>query len=266
MLLNTGKVEQIDLTAPFQLLVFSLVVFVVIFIRYLIVAGGYHYLLYSLVRKRIAHRILDRRPWPKKQFAREIYWSTGSALVFTVFGVGLFALWRNGYTAIYASLDAYPLWYFFGSIFLALFIQDAYYYWLHRWMHRPGVYKYLHKVHHNSVHTSVFTSFSFHPAETVLQALILPLIIVVLPLHVYAILILLTLMTLSAVINHAGVEVYPSGKLGHGLSSWLIGATHHDQHHRKFTVNYGLYFTFWDRWMGTEAPARRIQQADRERE
>lgn len=240
---------QLDFSTPSQVIVFALVIFLVIFIRYLVVAGAYHYVLYSLLRSRIWHRILDRTPWPKKQLVREIYWSTLSAGIFTLFGVGLFALWRNGYTAIYTTLDAYPLWYFFVSIFLALFIQDTYYYWLHRWMHRPAVYRYLHKVHHTSVHTSVFTSFSFHPSETILQALVLPLIVLFLPLHVYALGAILTLMTLSAVINHAGVEVYPNGKWG----DWVIGATHHDRHHRKFTANYGLYFTWWDRWMGTEA-------------
>ena len=246
--------ETVNLLDPISLLVFSIVLFLIIFIRYLVIAGSYHYIFYSLFRKSFKHRILDTSPFKKKQLLKEIYWSALSGFIFTFFGVGMFFLWYFGLTAIYTAIDTYPLWYLPLSIFFALFIQDTYYYWLHRWMHLPKVYRYLHLVHHKSVHTSVFTSFSFHPTETVLQALILPVIIMVLPLHVYAILFILVLMTLSAVINHAGVEVYPNGKVGTWLTKWIIGASHHDQHHRKFNSNFGLYFTFWDRWMGTESP------------
>lgn len=236
-----------------QVLILFVIMFVVIFMRYLLLAGGYHYLFYKLLRKRVAHRILTDRRLPRKQLLREIYWSGISALVFAGIGLGLYGLWSTGYTRIYTSSSAYPLWYLGISIPLVLFIQDTYYYWLHRWMHLPRIYRLVHKVHHDSIHTSVFTSFSFHPLETILQALAIPLIVMVVPIHLYALLFILLLMTFSAVINHAGVEVYPSGKLGQRISQLIIGATHHDLHHRKFRANYGLYFTFWDRWMGTEA-------------
>ena len=158
-----------------------------------------------------------------------------------------------GFTAIYLDINAYPLWYLPIGVFITLFIQDTYYYWIHRWMHKPSVYRYIHKIHHKSVHTSVFTAFSFHPFETVLQAVILPLIVLFIPLHFYAFLFTLLIMTISATINHAGVEIYPSGKYGKWIGKWIIGATHHDKHHRKFNYNFGLYFTFWDKWMGTES-------------
>lgn len=31
-----------------------------------------------------------------------------------------------------------------------------------------------------------------------------------------------------------------------------VHKTHHNMHHEKFNGNYGLYFTFWDKWMKTE--------------
>lgn len=110
----------------------------------------------------------------------------------------------------------------------------------------------MHLIHHKSIHTSVLTSFSFHPLETIFQAAFLPIVIVILPIHIYALLFVLLIMTISATINHAGVEIYPSGKFGKWFQKWFIGATHHDNHHRKFNYNYGLYFTFWDRLMKTE--------------
>lgn len=233
-------------------LLLTFVLFLIIVLRYFIISGAYYYTTYVLFKKWLGSRILDKSHIAKSQIRSEIYYSVLSAIIFAVFGIGTYWLWYKGYTAVYEDLNAYPIWYLPISVFLVLFIQDTYYYWIHRWMHWPVVYRYFHKVHHNSVHTSVWTSFSFHPLETLLQAVILPLIVLWLPLHTYAILVILIIMTISATINHAGVEVYPKGKYGNWFGQLIIGATHHDVHHRKFLCNYGLYFTFWDRWMRTE--------------
>ncbi|WP_297793010.1 sterol desaturase family protein [uncultured Eudoraea sp.] len=246
--------EKIDFLDFKAVLVLTVLLFVIIFIRFLIVSGLYHYIFFFLFRKKFDNRILDHTPLKKKQLFKELYWSAISGLIFAIFGIFIYALWSNGKTVIYDDINAYPIWYIPLSVFLALFIQDTYYYWIHRWMHIPIVYKYFHRIHHKSVHTSVLTAFSFHPLETVLQAIILPLIVVFLPMHYYALLFMLLIMTISATINHAGVEIYPSGKYGSSFGKWVIGATHHDQHHRKFRCNFGLYFTFWDKLMGTESP------------
>lgn len=55
-------------------------------------------------------------------------------------------------------------------------------------------------------------------------------------------------------INHLNTELYPRDFNRHWLGRWLIGATHHSLHHTQFRFNYGLYFTFWDKWMRTESP------------
>ena len=61
-------------------------------------------------------------------------------------------------------------------------------------------------------------------------------------------------MTLSATINHAGIEIFPASWSKKPILRGLIGATHHDVHHKQARYNFGLYFTFWDKWMGTESP------------
>ena len=233
-------------------IIFTAVLFVIIVVRYFIFSGAYYYTTFVLLKKWMRSRILDKRPVENKQIRYEIYYSIISAVIFAFFGVGTYWLWLEGKTAVYEDIAQYPLWYVPLSIMLVLFIQDTYYYWIHRWMHIPKIYKYFHKVHHNSVHTSVWTSFSFHPLETILQAIILPIIIIFLPLHTYAILAILLIMTISATINHAGVEIYPNGRYSRWFGKLVIGATHHDVHHRRFLCNYGLYFTIWDRLMGTE--------------
>jgi sterol desaturase/sphingolipid hydroxylase (fatty acid hydroxylase superfamily) len=161
--------------------------------------------------------------------------------------------WQRGYTSIYVEWNDYPIWYIPLSFIGALFVHETYYYWVHRWLHHPSIYRYVHKVHHDSISTSVWTSFSFHPLESILQAIIIPLMVLIVPMHLAVLLTLLFIMTISAIINHAGVEIFPNSWLNNPVMKMFIGSTHHDLHHRRFTKNYGLYFTFWDRWMGTES-------------
>jgi len=115
-------------------------------------------------------------------------------------------------------------------------------------------YLIFHKTHHNSNTTSAWTAFSFHPVEGLLQAIILPIILFILPMHPFVLLLHLTLMTFSSVINHLEIETYPANFHKHIIGKWIIGATHHSLHHKQFRYNYGLYFTFFDKWFKTESP------------
>jgi lathosterol oxidase len=35
------------------------------------------------------------------------------------------------------------------------------------------------------------------------------------------------------------------------VGKWINTSVNHNQHHQFFKGNYGLYFLWWDRWMGT---------------
>jgi sterol desaturase/sphingolipid hydroxylase (fatty acid hydroxylase superfamily) len=184
--------------------------------------------------------------------AREIGWALLSSLIFAAITMIMIVGWQTGAIRIYLEWTEYPVWYLPLSVLFLLMLHEAYYYWLHRWMHKPSVYRYVHKVHHDSIHTSVFTSFSFHPLESFLQAIFLPLVLLIVPVHLYIFIGILVFMTVSATVNHAGVEVYLSGRLGRWMGKWLVGSTHHHVHHTRFRYNFGLYFTFWDKLMKTE--------------
>ena len=227
----------------------ALILFLVVFLRYLLVSGAYHYVFFVLFRRRLGKRILNPDPKQRRQLWMEVRRSALTSALFGVSGAAMIVCWQRGYTKIYTDWSDYPLWWVPLSALVALFLHETYYYWLHRWMHLPKVYRLVHKWHHDSIETSSLTSFSFHPLESVLQAIVVPLLVLFLPLHIYVVLFLLIVMTFSATINHGSVEVY-----SHPLfAKYIIGATHHDLHHKKFLTNYGLYFTFWDRWMGTES-------------
>ena len=235
-----------------------LALFVVVFLRYVVFSGGYHYLLRQLLRERLRHRLLHEGGYARTQVQREIGRSAIVSLIFAAFGILVLYLWQAGHTRLYLSIASLrELFWLVAGPAAFLLLQETYYYWVHRWMHRPGIYERVHRWHHESIETTAWTAFSFHPLEAILQAAFLPLAVLLIPMHAFAFLTLLAVMTLSATINHAGIEVFPARWGEIPLLRGLIGATHHDVHHRQARYNFGLYFTFWDKWMGTESPGFR---------
>lgn len=243
-----------DFSQPLWFLLSALVVFVVVIGRYFLVAGLFHLLFYFWFPQRWAQRKISSRRYSKGQFKKEIKWSTVTASIFGLAGALTLLLWQKGFTRVYTDGEAYAWWWMPVSLVLAMLLHETYYYWLHRWMHQPRIFGLVHKVHHDSNITSPWTAFSFHPLEGLLQAIFLPVLLLFLPMHLYVLVVYLTVMTLSSVVNHLDIEIYPKKFHTHFLGRWLIGATHHALHHRQFKFNYGLYFTFWDKWKKTESP------------
>ncbi|UFH56311.1 sterol desaturase family protein [Spirosoma sp. KNUC1025] len=232
----------------------ALLFFLAIFGRYVLFSLGFWWLFKVSMKDQFADRTVQTRPRKPGQNLREIGWSVVTSLIFTAIALGVILAYQHGYTRIYNHVSDYPLLWYPASIVLVMLIHETYYYWLHRWMHRPGVYQLVHKTHHDSLTTSPWTAFSFHPIESTLQAIVIPALTFVLPLHISAVGLILIIMTMSGAINHLNTEIYPRDFDRHWLGRWLIGATHHSLHHTQFRFNYGLYFTFWDKWMNTESP------------
>lgn len=242
------------LSNPLVFLAVTLGMFLVIVLRYILVAGLFHLWFYMVKKDDWINRRLGRKRVKREQFYKEIKWSFVTSLIFAVAGAFTALCWQKGYTRLYLDINNYPLWYLPVSLIVSMLIHETYYYWLHRWMHRPKVFKVLHKTHHDSSTTSAWTAFSFHPLEAMFQAIILPIAIILIPINTYVLLIQLTIMTFSSVINHLEIETYPANFHRHFIGKWLIGATHHSLHHKQFKYNFGLYFTFWDKWINTESP------------
>ena len=228
--------------------------FLGIFGRYALIAFLFHYLFRIKFKSQFALREVNIRPRKPRQDWQEISHSLITSVIFAIAAAAIMLAWQRGYTKMYSDWRAYsPIWLVL-SVVIVLVVHETYYYWLHRWMHHPSVYKIVHKAHHDSITTSAWTSFSFHPFESVLQAIVLPAMLFIIPIHVAAVAFILVLMTISSVINHLNTELYPKDFYTHWFGKWWIGATHHSLHHSQFKYNYGLYFTFWDRWMNTESP------------
>jgi sterol desaturase/sphingolipid hydroxylase (fatty acid hydroxylase superfamily) len=243
-----------DLAIPLQFLLVTALFFLVITGRYLLIAGIFYGVFYKWFPGKWQQRKINKRAYRKAQFKKEVTWSMITALIFSVAGSLTVLLWQQGYTKVYTEISDYAWWWLPVSLFLSMFLHETYYYWVHRWMHNPRIFRLVHKVHHDSNITSPFTAFSFHPVEGLLQAIVLPVTIMIIPMHPGVILLQLTIMTFSSVINHLDIEIYPRGFEKHFIGKWLIGATHHSLHHKQFRYNYGLYFTFWDKLRKTESP------------
>ena len=247
-------IELVNFSDRTAVLGFAVALYLIILIRYVFVSGLFVLIFQVFFKKKFLARKISRQLRQPNQSWREIGWSALTSLIFALSGVLLVWLWQNGYSKIYLDWNQHSLLYLPVSLFIALFIHETYYYWLHRWMHRPAIFRKVHKIHHDSIVTSPWTAFSFDPLESIFQALVVPFIILWLPMHLSVVLLFLVIMTVSATINHLDVEIYPKNFEKHWLGQWLIWATHHSQHHAKYLCNYGLYFTFWDKWMGTESP------------
>jgi len=57
---------------------------------------------------------------------------------------------------------------------------------------------------------------------------------------------------LNNVFGHLGYEAYPKGWVKLPVLKYKTASTHHNMHHQLFNGNYALYFTWWDRLMGTQ--------------
>jgi hypothetical protein len=68
-------------------------------------------------------------------------------------------------------------------------------------------------VGYNQAGEKIFvTIMQFHPWEALFQAIFLPIMLMILPMHYYVIVVQLVIMTISSVINHLDIEIYHIGK------------------------------------------------------
>jgi len=185
---------------------------------------------------------------------REARTALSASLIYSLPMAVLFHRFFEGGTAMYWGMPA-GLWQWLwipGAILLLLILHDAYFYWTHRVMHHPALYRTTHQTHHISKQPTAFASFAFHPWEALISSWFIPAVAYVVPMHVGSLIAFAMLATTTAVLNHAGWEVWPRRFLDGPVGRWLITARHHNLHHTKFQRNYGLYFRFWDVAMGTD--------------
>jgi Delta7-sterol 5-desaturase len=173
------------------------VIFLVIFLRYLILASIAFLIFYVIRRKTFLFKKIQPKLPFNKDYAREIIFSVITALIFAAIGYIVFVTPVSKYTQTYWNFGEHSVGYFLFSIVIMLLVHDTYFYWTH------------------------------------------------------AIGIFLLIMMMYNVYGHLGYELYPKGFSSGRLGKWINTSVNHNMHHQTIQGNYGLYFLWWDRWMGT---------------
>lgn len=224
-------------------------------LRYVLGAGGV-YLVVNVVLATgplAGRQIRARRPgW--RQMRREIVIGLRTVLVFTANGT--FITWGavTGMLPVYGDMAEYGPGWLVGTIVLVIVAHDTWFYWMHRLIHHRRLFGRVHQLHHRSRNPTPFTSYAFDVPEAAGHAVFLTLFLALVPMHPAGIMIFAIHMMLRNAIGHSGYEVFPARADGRPLLDWISTVTHHDLHHAAPGYNFGLYFTWWDRWMGTEHP------------
>jgi sterol desaturase/sphingolipid hydroxylase (fatty acid hydroxylase superfamily) len=220
-------------------------------VRYAVFAGVAWLVAYLWFRRRWFHRKVIQRLPTSADIRREIAHSLRSAVVFGVVGTATVWAARRGWTQMYWDLGERPAWWFCASIGLTVLLHDTWFYWTHRLMHHPRVFRRVHLDHHRSTNPTPWAAFAFSPSEAAVQAAIFPLAVTVMPLHPLAFAAFMSCQMFFNVLGHTGFEVFPQRFMHSPFRFVLNTPTNHAMHHQTMGGNYGLYFNFWDRLMGT---------------
>jgi len=222
--------------------------------RYVIWALGVWAVLWKFFGAALAGRKIRTRTPDSAQMRREFIASTRTAAIFALSGVILVLGSEGGITKLYGDIGERGWAYFWASLAAMIILHDAWFYWTHRLIHDPRLFRRFHRTHHKSNYPTPFTAYSFDVGEAAINAAFVPLFAMLAPVSHLAIAIFLTHMIARNVIGHSGYELFPSLRSGRPVFDFLTTVTHHDLHHAQSGWNYGLYFTYWDRLMGTEHP------------
>ena len=220
--------------------------------RYFIIAG-LAFLLFYVILKNITHNKKLQPKNPKlDDYAREIGYSVMTIAIFAF--VPLLILHMPAiakHTTFYTRIPQHGWLYFFLAFPLMFLIHDTYFYFTHRLMHHRKLFKLFHLVHHKSTNPSPWAAYAFHPLEAVVEAGVFAVFLFTIPIHFLHLFVFFFLMIVYNVYGHLGYELYPAGFHKTIIGRWINTSTSHNQHHQFFKGNYGLYFTFWDRLLGT---------------
>ncbi len=223
--------------------------------NYFLTASIAFTIFYIFLRKNIKLKKIQSKFPQSKDYRREIFYSIISIIIFSFPPV--FILFNDGirpYTQYYTDINQHSKLYFFSAFILMIFIHDAYFYWLHRLMHNKLLFKFVHLIHHKSTNPSPWAAYAFHPIEAILESGIFVLLLFIIPLQDWHLIVFFICSLIYNVYGHLGFELYPKGFSKNWFGKWINTSVSHNMHHQYFDGNYGLYFTFWDRIMGTIRP------------
>ena len=220
--------------------------------RYYLIAGAIFFLFYVVLKNKILHQKIHSIFPKNSDYLREIFYSTITILIFGF--IPLFFIANPAmkpHTTLYNNISDYGWFYYFLAYPIMFIMHDTYFYWTHRIMHHKSLFNIMHLVHHKSTNPSPWAAYAFHPLESIVEVGIFVVFLFTIPVHKTHLLIFFLLSILYNIYGHLGWELYPKGFSKSIIGKWVNTSVNHNQHHKYFKGNYGLYFLFCDRMMGT---------------
>lgn len=222
--------------------------------RYAIFAAAIWLVLWVVLARPLRSRKIRPDTPPARQLLTEFGASLRSVAVFSTVGLATFALERAGLLPGPELANQWGLAWAGASLVLMIVGHDAWFYWTHRLIHSPRLFRTFHRRHHRSNNPSPFTAYSFDIGEAAVNAAFVPVWVAIVPTAWPVVGIFMLHQIARNTIGHSGYELFPAGSDGKPLVAFLTTVTHHDLHHAQAGWNFGLYFTWWDKLMGTEHP------------
>lgn len=136
------------------------------------------------------------------------------------------------------------------EVSVAVIIDDAYFYFLHRWLHtNKFMYQKVHRIHHRNRQPTPMEYIYTHPLEWLLgMGGLLVAFFVLQGIAFESFVVYLFWRTGHELAIHSGLK---SSKIVR-LIPYFGTNEHHELHHAKYDCNYAATFTIWDKIFGTE--------------
>jgi sterol desaturase/sphingolipid hydroxylase (fatty acid hydroxylase superfamily) len=220
--------------------------------KYYLIAGAIFFLFYVVLKNKILHKKIQSLFPKNADYLREILYSTGTIFIFGFIPLLIIANPAvRVHTTLYDNISDYGWFYYFLAYPIMFIMHDTYFYWTHRMMHHKALFNTMHLVHHKSTNPSPWAAYAFHPLESIVEVGIFVVFLFTIPVHRSHLATFFLLSIMYNIYGHLGWELYPKGFSKSVIGKWINTSVNHNQHHKYFKGNYGLYFLFWDRMMGT---------------
>ena len=162
-------------------------------------------------------------------------------ILLCVSGLGSYLI----YDSIETSFTSF--WIIGLQVLFAFVVDDAWFYFFHRWLHENKfMLRHIHSIHHRATTPFPLEYLYAHPLEWMLGMIGVvigfALILIVMPINVYAIWIFGLLRNLHEIHIHSDLELPFFSNV-----PFLSKTKHHDAHHSKLAGNYASTFNWMDR-------------------
>lgn len=154
-------------------------------------------------------------------------------------------------------------WPWILQLLLAIIVADFGITSLHRLSHHVRFLWRLHAVHHSVQRMYGFNGLMKHPLHGAIEALagVAPLLLIGMPVDIAAV--LAFAISIQLLLQHSNVDMVP-GPLRHVFAWAPLHRFHHMKYGKSGDVNFGLFFTVWDRLWGTafDSPSHVMRSQD----